>query len=546
MHLEPPRISRSNDHMAATFPQQQHDESLFAEKVRRFNQADQTFRNLLDSLSEYKSAIYNVAETGVKVAQNMHAFFPNADTQHKDVAENFVRVQSQVLHKFTEDALKSFDADVLAPIKSRVDEIPAVRSIMKQRQDALVDMQRRQKKLHSERKKDGARLRDKQRKFKDSTDRYAMFHDDVIKRFNYIERNMANFVTAPFRSLVTIVSQLMKSSIVTLDDVVKLLAEAPPMTKELSPAAPVALNDSSTSGIVLERWDNDFEDDAVQHDDRDDYDDQDTDFDTDSTSARGAPSITPMSVAKSSRPPRSRVKSADQVPKSPDALSTLDAAINELNINRSPRRGRSASSAPAETFSALIPSTANTQRDSNGMNPGAGSSSGRGSLVGDHLNYNVIAISGASSTASTENINSDRLISNTQTYFGSYQRRRLRDGKASLDTVESNDSIGRGDVLMRVVAVYDFAPQEVNELEMHERDVIEVTSKYDGGWWYGKNEKSAGYFPRNYTRELTTQEELDYLEEREKRKKRRGQRGQDSIDPRRHGPSLSQGMLSGA
>lgn len=541
MHLEPPRISRSNDHMAATFPQQQHDESLFAEKVRRFNQADQTFRNLLDSLSEYKTAIYNVAETGVKVAQNMHAFFPNADTQHKDVAENFVRAQSQVLHKFTEDALKSFDADVLAPIKSRVDEIPAVRSIMKQRQDALVDMQRRQKKLQSERKKDGPRLRDKQRKFKDSTDRYAMFHDDVIKRFNYIERNMANFVTAPFRSLVTIVSQLMKSSIVTLDDVVKLLAEAPPITKHLAPAAPVALNDS-TSGIVLERWDNDFEDDDDQLDQPDQPDDQDTDFDTDSTSARGAPSATPIAATKSGHPPRARIKSADQVPKSPHALSTLDSALNDLTINRSPRRGRSASSAPAETFSALIPSTASSQRDPNGINGGAGSSSGRGSLLGDHLN--VIATSGASSTASTENLNSDRLISNTQSYFVSYQRRRLRDGKASLDTMESNESIGR-DVLMRVVAMYDFSPQEANELEMHEGDVVEVTAKYDGGWWCGQNGKSAGYFPRNYTRELTTQEELDYLEEREKRKKRRGHRSQDVQDLRRHAAALSNGMLSG-
>lgn len=542
MRLEPSRVSRSNDHMAATFPQRQHDESLFAEKVRKFDDADQTFRNLLDSLTEYKKVIYSVAETGLKVAQSMHAFFPNADTQHKDMSENFVRAQSQVLHKFTEDALKSFDADVLAPIKSRVDEIPAVRAIMKQRHDALVDMQRRQKKLHSERKKDGPRLRDKQRKFKDSTDRYAMIHDDVIKRFNYIERNMANFVTAPFRSLVTVVSQLMKSSLVTLDDVIKLLAEAPPMTKDLSPAAPVALNDS-TNGMVLERWDNDFEDDDNQLNDNDDSDDHDTDFDTDSTSAQGAPSATPKSVPNSSRPPRSRVKSADHVPKSPDPMSTLDFAVNDLTISRSPRRGRSASSAPAETFSALIPSTAVTQRDGLAANGGAGSSSGRGSLLGDQLNYNVIATSGASSTASTDNLHSDRLISNTQSYFGSYQRRRLRDGKASLDTMESNESIGRNDVLMRVVAMYDFSPQEANELEMREGDVVEVTAKYDGGWWCGQNGKSAGYFPRNYTRELTTQEELDYLEEREKRKKRRGHRGQDSLDLRRVIGTPSQGVL---
>lgn len=542
----PTRMSRSNDPMTVTYPQQTHDDSLFTEKVRKFNQADNAFRTLLETLTQYKDAMHQLAKIGLTVADSLHAFFPNADSQHRDVADKFVQAQNLILQKLTEDALTSFNADVLAPIKSRIDEIPDVRAIMKQRQDALLDMHKRQKKLHSERKKDGPRLRDKQRKFKDSTDRYAMFHDDLVKRFNYIERNMANFVSAPFRSLVTILAALSKSSLNALSDVVQRMAETPPMTKDISPTAPVSLHDAG--GVVQERWDNDFDDDINLDDDdeeRDDNDDVTEDFETDSKSARCGSSTTRASAGKSGRPPHGRIKSADCVPRSPDPMSNIDSAFNDLSMCCSPRRGRSASSAPAETLTSFIPNSSSTPREGLPINGGAGSSSGRGSLVGDQINYTIVANSGASvSSASTENITSDRLVSNTQSYFGSYQRRRLRDGKASTDTTESSESLGRNDVLLRVVAMYDFSPQEANELEVHEGDVIEVTAKHDGGWWCGQIGRSLGYFPRNYTRELTTKEELDFLEERERRRRRAGRRADVlSQESRRSGPSSSNGIL---
>lgn len=533
--------------VTSSVPADDGEEALFADKARRFDAADASFRALVDSLAAYKTAVLRAAECGVTVATNMDKFFGSRDNDQKQLVSKFLDAQISIRAKWLSDSEKSFDAEVLAPIKSRLDEIPKVRDYIKQRSAALAEMQKRQKKLQSERKRDGSRLRDKQRRLKEISDRYAMFHDEVIQRFNYIERNMGSFVTAPLRSLVAVMAEQAKASVDTLDDVVKLVEETPPITKELSPAAPMTSLTDIAGGVVdRETWDDSyaFEDDDDDDDDEHEHDADDVDSET--ASAR----------ASSRRPPRDggrgRVRSADTVAKGPaSSLSGLEGNFGlDLSLATSPRRGRSTSSTPADgttvyspTYSLPLASSVSGGMQRESATP-SGSVVGRGPHVGQEPYYlPSMGTSAASSTSTTENVSPDACIRGSTSQQDSFQRRRRRDEKGSRDTVSSGENIVRNEVLMRLVAIYDFVPQESNELEIHIGDVIEVSAKNDSGWWCGRRGKSTGYFPRNYTRQLTEQEELEYLSER-RRRKRRGHRRQESHESRRSGHTASQSSLA--
>lgn len=234
-------------------------ERLFAEKKRKFEDADKSFRDLVDSLTEYKAAMLHEAECGVTVATKIHKFFAVQDRPHKQVANKFLEARQSIRSKWVTDAEKNFEADVLAPIKSRLKEIPDVRSYIKNRSNALAEMQRRQKKLQAERRREGARFRDKQRKCREMSEQYSFHNEEVIKRFSYLERNMGNFVTAPLRSLVTIMSEVSQAAVDSLALVLTMISETPPITKDLS-RAPAMLNDVTGGVVGAERWDESFED----------------------------------------------------------------------------------------------------------------------------------------------------------------------------------------------------------------------------------------------------------------------------------------------
>lgn len=516
-------------------------EADFADKLRRFDAADKSFRHLVESLAAYKTALVRAAECGVTVAIQMDAFFTTPrDRDRKQLASKFLDSQTAIRAKWLGEAEKTFDADVLAPIKSRLDEIPKVRDYIKARGENLAAKQKLQKKLQSERKRDGSRMRDKRRRLDEISQRFDMFHDEVIQRFDYIDRNMGTFVTAPLRSLISVMSEVAGSTAETLEEVSKLVAETPPITKELSPSAPMTTLADEAGGIVdQEAWDDSytFEDD----DDEGNFEREMDDADTDSTGAR----------ASARRPPRGRVQSADAVSKAPNvSLSGIDTSLGlDLASATSPRHGRTAISTPTDgttvyspTFSLPLASSLSggPQRDSNGA---PGSVSGRTSHHGHEPYYLPSVGTSAASSTSTENINSGTGLRGSSSVMESIQRRHRRDGKASGDTIESTDQNSKNEVLMRLIAIYDYFPQESNELEMHVGDVIEVSFKNESGWWCGRCGKSKGFFPRNYTRELTEQEELDYLAER-RRRKRRGHRRQESHESRRSGQTASQSSVA--
>lgn len=55
---------------------------------------------------------------------------------------------------------------------------------------------------------------------------------------------------------------------------------------------------------------------------------------------------------------------------------------------------------------------------------------------------------------------------------------------------------------VRAKALYDYAPQNADELELHADDIIEVHNKQEDGWWEGSTRGKRGVFPANYVEEV--------------------------------------------
>lgn len=517
--------------ISATGIQEHEDNEIFLEKARKFDEVEDAFRSLLHALTTYKAAIAHATECSVEVATRLDKFFIPSNPEQKELASKFIASQQSILDKWLGESEKIFDSDVLTPIKNKVDEIPTVREVIKRRADLRVEMQKRQKKLQSERKKEGTRYREKQRKLKEISSHYAMYHDQVIERFNYIDRNMANFVTSPLRSLVTVMSDVSQSSTESLSDIVQTVARAPLITRDLSPAPPTSLTQLAGGIVDQEQWDNSY---AFGDDDDDDIEGDFDNADTDSANAN----------ASARRPPRGRVRSADAVGKGPSSAMDSSSAL-DVPSSSSPRRGRSASSAPADVTAIYSPTLSHPlglsvvgQRETS---KGPGSASLRTSQhAQDNIFLNSVGTSAGSST-STENVTNDNNARGGSSHLDSFQldsfqRRRRRDGRGSGDTIGSGENPTRGEVVARLVAKFNFVPQERNELELRAGDIIEVTERTTNGWWLGRSGHSCGYFPHNYTRELTVQEEQKYLTYRY-RKERSGHRRQDSRESRASAPT---------
>lgn len=543
-------------------PQPYHDvdEVQFAAKAKRFDEADDAFRKLVDALNAYKAAILHATECGVTVATQMERFFSQRDKEHKPLVAQFMRAQTSMKNKWLGDAQKSFDAEVLAPVKSRLDEVPKVRDYMKQRSAALAELQKRQKKFQNDRQRGGGsekkittgggakertRYRDKARKLHEISSRYTMFHDEVIQRFSYIENNMASFVIAPLRSLVTISTDVAACSLESLQEVLKLVSVTPSITKDVPQAAPMASLNEVAGGIVdTETWDDSyaFGDESDRDPDNETEQTDNAEVDNDSTRASGR------------RPPRGRQRSADSAPRGTSStyIPGFEAGLAALEASAvtSPRRGRSASSpVPTDglplhspTLSLPLPSTLTgmLQRDTSAPGSLSGRASASTSAHQEAYFLPSVGTSAASST-SADNVSPDAVRGLGSHEMGSYRRRR-RDGKGSGDTIGSVESLVKHEVLTRLVALYDFTPSESNELEMRKGDIIDVTRKNDSGWWFGRSRGSVGYFPKNHTRELSEQEELDYLDER--RRRRRGHRRQESQESKRSGQTVSHSSLT--
>jgi len=58
--------------------------------------------------------------------------------------------------------------------------------------------------------------------------------------------------------------------------------------------------------------------------------------------------------------------------------------------------------------------------------------------------------------------------------------------------------------VVKMVAAFDFEPQEDGELRLRKGDVITVTDKSDSNWWRGTCNGQEGMFPVPYVKELNS------------------------------------------
>ncbi|KAF7992566.1 hypothetical protein HCN44_004910 [Aphidius gifuensis] len=56
--------------------------------------------------------------------------------------------------------------------------------------------------------------------------------------------------------------------------------------------------------------------------------------------------------------------------------------------------------------------------------------------------------------------------------------------------------------LQKVISLYDYHAQDLDELELKEGDIFEVIKEYDGGWWQGRLRGKLGLFPSNYVQKM--------------------------------------------
>jgi hypothetical protein len=354
------------------------------------------------------------------------------------------------------------------------------------------------------------RDRDRQRKVREVSDRYKMFDDQVMQRFSYIDRTQPALVLPPLRRLAALLHDFARTSAAEMCPVAGMAAaDAPPLTRNIpSPPWCEKPNHSATggaegggttagpSGLRDRRNDQHQHQSKNSHlgleeegwDDAFDFDDAgdcrlvpgSASLASGTTARRGAvgSSILP-SVPLPDEASRALTDPSTAHPASPD----MDG---DENGNSDPRRVKSAGISSEGIVA--IP-TAKTSR----INP----------------------VSAPPVLGQTEDKN---------------------------DNWEQESRSERQTVLMRLCAMHDYEPLETNELQLHVGDVIEVYEKHHSGWWLGRANHVSGYFPRVYARELTEQEEVDYLNERSRRRKerRRGHRRRDSHDSRRSILSASQ------
>lgn len=265
----------------------------FQQKVNNFETINERFRVLCDALEAYRDAITAVTTTGVAVADALASFLehtPNSgsggtsavatgniglassgigrsaspdglDSTTSAIAVAFRTAQTTISRNWSHVLMQKFDADVHKGVQDSLDQFPQVWEYVKQRGAAQQDMLKRQKKL----KDAGARGRDRQRKWRECSDRFNMFDFECMQRFSNIDRAQLGLVSKPMRTLVSLLGEISRDAATAFEEVVALLSiPTPSMTREFEPPPRHDPLVNSTSallpeGVEDEGWDNDFD-----------------------------------------------------------------------------------------------------------------------------------------------------------------------------------------------------------------------------------------------------------------------------------------------
>jgi Variant SH3 domain len=527
-------------------------DAVFKRKLAKFEAADARFRALADALDTYQQAVTAMADAGVAVADALAGFFDQpsggggggggsgpsttsggagavlagkavssastggsnliggecgdggvSSTATPNIPGAFRAAQMAIRSKWTQDVMQRFDDDVCKAVQDSLDQFPQVRAYIKQRSAAQLEMARRQKKL----KDAGTRVRDKQRKWRECSDRYKMFDDEVMQRFSNIGRAQPGLVAKPLRMLVLLLDEFSRDAAAAMRDVAQLVTTASPvMTRDFEPPP---RHDAHTSGGMSlahnggedEGWDEDF-----------DF----LDNDVGSGSARGSYGGRPGASTE--------VKAA----------STVDGSGA---VSGRHSRPHSVAAVPAR----LVVSDTGTRRAASGppLAPAPRCRAPAPLRFPADTADNVHAP--AVSSAETDHLSPQALQAVSSEGCRSSVTGQLQTASVREVAWDADSRSEREKVLMRLAATFDFTPTETNELPLRDGGIIEVYEQHSSGWWLGRTNHVTGYFPRNHARSITQEEEVDFINERARRRRerRRGHRRRDSM-------SASQSSLTAA
>uniref|UniRef100_A0A8C3AZZ8 Osteoclast-stimulating factor 1 n=1 Tax=Cyclopterus lumpus TaxID=8103 RepID=A0A8C3AZZ8_CYCLU len=79
------------------------------------------------------------------------------------------------------------------------------------------------------------------------------------------------------------------------------------------------------------------------------------------------------------------------------------------------------------------------------------------------------------------------------------------DGKIQGNTLESYNNLFKlrtFGIIGQCKALYDFTPEQDDELTLKEGDLLDIYGKEENGWWFGKLNGKRGHFPSTYVEEL--------------------------------------------
>eukprot|EP00168_Porphyra_purpurea_P006371 TRINITY_DN17845_c0_g1_i1.p1 TRINITY_DN17845_c0_g1~~TRINITY_DN17845_c0_g1_i1.p1 ORF type:complete len:218 (-),score=62.17 TRINITY_DN17845_c0_g1_i1:29-682(-) len=192
-------------------------------------------------LNTYRENMRVVLASGVQLAEHLTSFFnPPASPLQRELSLRFQEAQRSLERTWLTSLEPAFMARAVAPARSRADDIPEVRDVIKRRAASLADVHRRARKVRSLARKDSSRLRDNERKLTQARHSYALFHDDVMQRFANVERNYGAFVVPTLRATVRLSAEMATVTAEVLGGVTRSCRRRPPRvrSRDMSPALP--------------------------------------------------------------------------------------------------------------------------------------------------------------------------------------------------------------------------------------------------------------------------------------------------------------------
>lgn len=382
----------------------------------------------------------------------------------------------------------AFSRDVVGVLEKRLEEIPQVRQRIRDREAAEAAVLKLERKVGAGSNGGGSvpglRARNNERKWREACETYSMVHTDVVQRLDNIERNLGKFVHPAMNAFMRAYGELARAQAQAF------CASAAVCENGLEdPFFPVP---TKTMEQLLE------EDSAHAQRKREAPQEHWDDIDFDDTFVGTANGSTTGKLSdRESEGPLAGHHTAEN-----GAVSAFTTTLSSSSSLASPHSSGSAGVLSRVTSGDVA------------ERPSSHTSST--STVTDEL-LQSMAEGGGPASAPLHHLLHQHSTSHGVLPGGAARPRTTPRRTRSMGSARARDRDVQ--VQQRLYANYAFDPQAPNELRLSVGDVVEVLAKHECGWWQGRVGSATGYFPRNYCRQLSDEEELAFLNTRAARER---------------------------